>query len=154
MKVLQGLEPASVFGFFEDICNIPHISYHEKQLSDYCVAFAKERNLYYEQDEMGNVIIIGEATPGYEDVEPIIIQGHLDMVGDKLPSCPIDMEKEPIKVMIDGDYLTADGTTLTITGGKIIALNEKGEESIAVRNSTVTGTVTVSDTTDWNEFWG
>ena len=84
------------YRFFEDICNIPHISYHEKELSDYCVAFAKERNLYYEQDELGNVIIIGEATPGYEDVEPIIIQGHLDMVGDKVPECDIDMEKESI----------------------------------------------------------
>ena len=121
MKVLQGLEPASVFGFFEDICNIPHISYHEQELSDYCVNFAKERGLYYEQDKMGNVIIIGEATPGYEDVEPIIIQGHLDMVGDKLPTCPIDMEKESIKVMIDGDYLTADGTTLGGDDGIAVA---------------------------------
>lgn len=121
MKVLQGLEPASVFGFFEDICNIPHISYHEKQLSDYCADFAKERALYYEQDKMGNIIIIGEATPGYEEVEPIIIQGHLDMVGDKIPTCTIDMEKEPIKVMIDGDYLTADGTTLGGDDGIAIA---------------------------------
>lgn len=121
MKVLQGLEPASVFGFFEDICGIPHISYHEKALSDYCVNFAKERGLYCEQDELGNVIIIGEATPGYEEVEPIILQGHLDMVGDKLPTCPIDMEKEPIKVMIDGDYLTADGTTLGGDDGVAVA---------------------------------
>ena len=61
MRVLNGYEPASVLGFFEDICNIPHISYHEKELSDYCVAFAKERGLYYEQDELGNVI--QEAVP-------------------------------------------------------------------------------------------
>ncbi len=121
MRVLQGLEPASVFEFFEDICNIPHISYHEKELSDYCVNFAKERGLYHQQDEMGNVIIIGEATPGYEDIEPIIIQGHLDMVGDKLPSCPIDLEKEPIKVMVDGDYITADGTTLGGDDGIAVA---------------------------------
>lgn len=121
MKVLQGLEPAAVFGFFEDICNIPHISYHEKELSDYCVNFAKKRGLDYKQDSMGNVIIIGEATPGYEDVEPIMIQGHLDMVGDKVPECPIDMEKEPIKVMIDGDYLTADGTTLGGDDGIAVA---------------------------------
>lgn len=121
MRNLQGLEPASVFYFFEDISNIPHISYHEQELSDYCVEFAKERNLYYEQDEMGNVVIIKEATVGYEDVEPIIIQGHLDMVGDKLPTCPIDMEKEPIKLMIDGDYVTADGTTLGGDDGIAIA---------------------------------
>ena len=65
MRVLQGDEPASVLAFFEDICSIPHISYHEQQLSDYCVAFAKERNLYYEQDKLGNVVIIKEAPKGY-----------------------------------------------------------------------------------------
>ena len=121
MRVLQGLEPTSVFGFFEEICNIPHISYHEKGLSDYCVKFAKERDLYYEQDKLGNVIIIGEATPGYEDAEPVMIQGHLDMVGDKVPTCPIDMETEPIKVMIDGGFLTADGTTLGGDDGIAVA---------------------------------
>lgn len=121
MKVLNGYEPASVLGFFEEICNIPHISYHEKELSDYCVAFAKERNLYYEQDELGNVIIIGEATPGYENVEPIIIQGHLDMVGDKVPECDIDMEKESIRIKVEGDYITADGTTLGGDDGIAIA---------------------------------
>jgi len=121
MKVLKGYEPASVLGFFEDICNIPHISYHEKALSDYCVAFAKERGLYYEQDELGNVIIIGEATPGYENVEPMIIQGHLDMVGDKVPECDIDMEKESIRIMVDGDYITADGTTLGGDDGIAVA---------------------------------
>ena len=121
MKVLNGYEPTSVLGFFEEICSIPHISYHEKALSDYCVTFAKERNLYYEQDELGNVIIVGEATPGYEDVEPIIIQGHLDMVGDKVPECEIDMEKESIRIMVDGDYITADGTTLGGDDGIAIA---------------------------------
>lgn len=121
MKVLNGYEPASVLGFFEEICNIPHISYHEKELSDYCVTFAKDRNLYYEQDELGNVIIIGEATPGYEEVEPIIIQGHLDMVGDKVPECNIDMEKECIHIMVEGDYITADGTTLGGDDGIAIA---------------------------------
>ena len=121
MKVLQGLEPASVFGFFEEICNIPHISYHEKELSDYCVNFAKERGLYYEQDKLGNVIIIGDATPGYEGVEPVMIQGHLDMVGDKVPTCSIDMEKEPIQLMVEEDYLTADGTTLGGDDGIAVA---------------------------------
>lgn len=121
MKVLKGYEPASVLGFFEEICNIPHISYHEKELSDYCVNFAKERNLYYEQDELGNVIIVGEATSGYEDVEPIMVQGHLDMVGDKVPECTIDMEKESIHIMVDGDYITADGTTLGGDDGIAVA---------------------------------
>lgn len=121
MRVLDGYQPATVFHFFEDICNIPHISYHEQQLSDYCVTFAKDRGLYYEQDKIGNVIIIGEATPGYEEAEPVIIQGHLDMVGDKVPGCPIDMKTEPIHVMVKGDYITADGTTLGGDNGIAVA---------------------------------
>ncbi len=121
MKILNGYEPASVLGFFEEICSIPHISYHEKALSNYCVRFAKERNLYYQQDEIGNVIIVGEATPGYEEVEPIIIQGHLDMVGDKVPECQIDMAKDSIRIMVDGDHITAEGTTLGGDDGIAIA---------------------------------
>lgn len=121
MNVLQNLEPASVFHFFEEICRIPHTSFHEKQLSDYCAAFAKERNLYYEQDELGNVIIIGEATEGYEDVEPIILQGHLDMVGDKAPDCDLDLEKDGLRLAIDGDWIYAEGTTLGGDDGIAVA---------------------------------
>jgi len=121
MKVLSGYEPASVLHFFEEICGIPHISYHEKELSDYCVAFAKERGLYWEQDELANVIIIKEATEGYEKEEPIIIQGHLDMVGDKVPECNIDMEKESIRIYVDGDYIKADGTSLGGDDGMAVA---------------------------------
>lgn len=121
MKVLQNLEPASVFRFFEEICSIPHTSFHEKQLSDYCVAFAKERNLYYEQDELGNVIMIGEATEGYEDVAPIILQGHLDMVGDKAPDSDMDLEKDGLRLGICGDWIYAEGTTLGGDDGIAVA---------------------------------
>ena len=92
MNILQDLEPAKVFWYFEKICSIPHTSFHEKALSDYCVSFAKERNLYYEQDDMGNVLIVAEATKGYEDVPAIMLQGHLDMVGDKTAKCNLDLE--------------------------------------------------------------
>ena len=94
MHILQDLEPAKVFSYFEKICSIPHTSFHEKQLSDYCVTFAKEHGLYYEQDEMGNVLIIADATPGYEDVPAVMLQGHLDMVGDKTAKCNLDLEKD------------------------------------------------------------
>ena len=91
MKVLKDLQPANVFAYFEEICSIPHTSFHEKELSDYCVNFAKGHGFYYEQDDLGNVIIIKEATEGYENVSPIMIQGHLDMVGDKTADCPLDL---------------------------------------------------------------
>lgn len=121
MNVLQNLEPASVFHFFEEICSIPHTSFHEKQLSDYCAAFAEERNLYYEQDELGNILMIAPAAKGYEDVEPVILQGHLDMVGDKAPDCDIDLEKDGLRLGIDGDWIYAKGTTLGGDDGIAVA---------------------------------
>lgn len=121
MGVLTGLKPEPVFRYFEEICGIPHISHHEKQLSDYCVAFARERGLFCVQDDMGNVMITAEATPGYEEEEPIMIQGHRDMVGDKTPECSLDLEKDPVKLLVDGDYIRAEGTTLGGDDGIAVA---------------------------------
>ena len=121
MRVLEGLQPSDVLYYFEEICSIPHISFHEKALSDYCVKFAKEHDLFCQQDEMGNVLIVAEATPGYEEVEPIILQGHLDMVGDKVPECPIDMVNESIQIKVEGDYICAEGTTLGGDDGIAVA---------------------------------
>ncbi len=121
MGALSGLKPEPVFKYFEEICGIPHTSHHEKELSDYCVRFAKERGYECTQDEMGNVLIIAEAAPGYEDAEAVIIQGHLDMVGDKAEGCEIDLEKEGPRVYIDGDYIRADGTTLGGDNGIAVA---------------------------------
>lgn len=121
MNVLKNLEPALVFHYFEEICGIPHTSFHEKQLSDYCVAFAKERNLYCEQDDLGNVLIVSPATAGYETTEPIILQGHLDMVGDKAPECEIDLENEGLRLKVDGDWICADQTTLGADDGIAVA---------------------------------
>lgn len=121
MSVLQGLEPKSVFHYFEEICAIPHTSYHEKALSDYCVAFAKERGLFCTQDEMGNVIIIAEATQGYEKEPTVILQGHLDMVGDKEEGCTADLLKDGLQLVIDGDFVRAEGTTLGGDDGIAVA---------------------------------
>ena len=112
MGVLSNLEPKEVFAYFEEISAIPRASYHEEKISNYCVEFAKKHGLFYIQDELKNVIIMKDATPGYEQEEPVIIQGHLDMVCEKKPDCGTDFETDGIKVMIEGDYLTADGTTL------------------------------------------
>ncbi len=121
MRVLSELEPKNVFSFFEDICNIPHPSYKEKKISDYLVQFAKDRNLEYYQDDLYNVIIIKEATEGYEDVEPIILQGHMDMVCEKKPDCTKNMEEEGLDLAIDGDYVYAKGTTLGGDDGIAVA---------------------------------
>ena len=109
---LAGLEPATVFGFFEEICAIPHGSRNTKAISDYLVNFAKERNLHCIQDEANNVIIFQEGTCGYEDHPPVILQGHMDMVCEKDADCPLDMAAEGLDVTHDGKSVFARGTTL------------------------------------------
>ena len=112
MSICENLKPKDVFRFFEEISRIPRPSHQEKAISDYLVSFAKDRGLEYYQDRLFNVIIIKEASPGYEKEEPIILQGHMDMVCEKEPACPKDMEKEGLDLMIEGDFLSAKGTTL------------------------------------------
>ena len=121
MRVTEGLEPETVFEYFEKICSIPHDSYNEKQLSDYCVSFAKEHGLEYYQDDLYNVIIIKEASEGYEDHEPVIIQGHLDMVCEKTADTEIDFRKDGLKLAIDNGFLHATGTTLGGDDGIAVA---------------------------------
>ncbi len=121
MKVLEGLEPKEVFRFFEEICQIPHGSGNTEQISNYLVTFAKERNLECCQDVLGNVIIIKEASAGYEQAPPVLIQGHMDMVAVKEPDCKIDMEKEGLCLRVEGDYISAEGTSLGGDDGIAIA---------------------------------
>ena len=122
MSVLEQLEPKSVMSFFEQMCAIPHGSRNTKAISDWCVAFAKERGLEYHQDEANNVIIIKEATPGYESAEPVILQGHLDMVCEKAAGCEKDMDREGLDLAVDGDYVYAKGTTLGSDDGIAVAM--------------------------------
>ena len=121
MRVLSELEPKNVFSFFEDICNIPHPSYKEEKISNYLVEFAKARNLEYYQDSLYNVIIIKEASKGYEDVAPIILQGHMDMVCEKTPDCDKNMDKEGLDLEVNGDFVSAKGTTLGGDDGIAVA---------------------------------
>ena len=109
---LAGLQPESVFRYFEKLCSMPHGSGNTKQISDYLVSFAKEHNLRYVQDALNNVLLFADATPGYEDHDPVIIQGHMDMVCEKDADCPIDMEKEGLDITHDGKWVFAKGTTL------------------------------------------
>lgn len=121
MGVLEGLEPRAVFHFFEEICQIPHGSGNTDQISNYLVSFAKERNLEHYQDKLGNVIIIKEATAGYEQAPPVLVQGHMDMVAVKEPDCSINMEKEGLSLLVEGDYVSAKGTSLGGDDGIAIA---------------------------------
>lgn len=121
MRVLENLEPKVVFRYFEDICNIPHGSGNMEKISDFCVNFAKEHGLAYIQDDMKNVIIIKEATPGYEEEVPVILQGHLDMVCEKRPEKEKDFFTEGLDLCTDGKLIWADGTTLGGDDGIAVA---------------------------------
>lgn len=121
MSVLENLQPKNVFRYFEEISQIPHGSYHTKQISDYLVNFAKTHNLEHYQDAMNNVVIIKEASAGYENAEPVIIQGHMDMVCEKESNVEIDFEKDGLDLYVDGDFLKARGTTLGGDDGVAIA---------------------------------
>lgn len=121
MGVLSGIEPVSVFRFFEEICNIPHGSGNEKQLSDFLKDFAQKRGLGCIQDEWNNIIITKAASLGYESEEPFILQGHMDMVAVKEPDCCKDLLKEPLELEINGDFISARGTSLGGDDGIAVA---------------------------------
>ena len=122
MRILEDLEPKSVFRFFEEICGIPHGSHETKAISDYLVAFANERSLKYRQEECNNVIIWKDGTKGYENAPTVMIQGHIDMVCEKEPDCTKDMSKEGLELFVDGDVIGARGTTLGGDDGIAVAI--------------------------------
>ena len=112
MGVLTGLYPQRVFDYFEELTRIPRGSGNEKAVSDYLVSFAKEHGLSYVQDKANNVIMIKEASDGYEAQEPIILQGHMDMVAVKDADCPLSLEHDALDIGVEGDTVYAKGTSL------------------------------------------
>lgn len=121
MNVLAGLEPREVFQYFEEICQIPHGSGDTKAISDYLVNFAKAQGLSYRQDALGNVIIIKDAAPGYEDADTVMIQGHMDMVCEKNGEIKHNFAKDPLPLCVIDDDVFSKGTTLGGDDGIAIA---------------------------------
>ena len=121
MSVLENLQPKRVFYYFEEITKIPHGSGNTKEISDYLVNFAKEHQLRWIQDESNNVIIFKPASKGYENAPVVMLQGHMDMVCEKVPGSNHDFTKDPLKLQIEGDYITAEGTTLGGDDGIAVA---------------------------------
>lgn len=145
MGVLDGKKPEKVFQFFEEIAGIPHGSGNIEQISNYLVDFAKERNLKYRQDEKLNVIIWKDGTEGYEKSEPVILQGHMDMVAVKTTDCDKDMEKEGLDLEIDGDTLSAKNTSLGGDDGIAVAYALAVLDSDAIAHPPVEAIFTVDE---------
>ena len=121
MAVLENCEPKRVFHYFEEICKIPHGSGNTRQISDYLVQFAKDHDLKYIQDEMNNVVIYKPGTAGYENAPTVIVQGHMDMVCEKRPDVDHDFTKDGLNLSVEGDYVSANGTTLGGDDGIAVA---------------------------------
>lgn len=108
--------------YFNEICKIPHGSFNEQAISEYIVSFAKEHNLKYVQDEMNNVVIYKEASDGYEEYDPLMLQGHMDMVCEAESGLDFDFENQPIETYVDEEgLLRAKGTTLGADDGMGVA---------------------------------
>ena len=119
---ITGYEPAQLFHFFEEVSAIPRGSGNEKGISDFLVAFAKERGLDVYQDEVYNVIIRKPASAGAENAPTVMLQGHIDMVCDKLGSVEHDFTTDGIDLVVKDGVLTANGTTLGADNGIAVAL--------------------------------
>ena len=115
--LLEGFEPQRVLRHFEDLCAIPHGSGHEEALADHIVALAQKGGHEVYRDSMNNVLVRVAATPGYETAAPFLLQGHLDMVLAKEEGVDIDLEREPVRLILEGNVLRADRTTLGADNG-------------------------------------
>ena len=110
---ITGFEPAALFRNFEEFSAVPRGSFHNEKISDFLVAFARERGLEVFQDEALNVIIKKPGQNGGEGKPPVILQGHMDMVCEKVHGCDHDFETQGIDMYVTDDgWLTANGTTL------------------------------------------
>ncbi len=120
-KEILNLEPNAIWKHFHSLTQIPRPSKHEDAIQDFIYNWGKDLGLETIKDEVGNIIIKKPATPGMEDRMVIVLQGHLDMVPQKNSDKEHDFTKDPIETMIDGEWVTANGTTLGADNGMGIA---------------------------------
>ena len=119
--MIENLQPQKVFYYFEKICSIPHGSGNTGKISDYLVDFANRHDFRSRQDESGNVIIWKDGTGQCAQSEPVILQGHMDMVCEKEPSCTLNMEQDGLQLKLEDGIISAEGTTLGGDDGIAVA---------------------------------
>lgn len=151
---LKDLEPKRVFYYFEELSKIPRCSYNEKNISDFIKGVGEKLGLETIQDDILNVIIRKPATLGYEKSEGVIIQGHMDMVCEKEDDSNHDFNKDPIKLLVDGDYIHADKTTLGADNGIALAMGLAILEDNALEHPSIELLVTSSEETEMDGALG
>jgi dipeptidase D len=123
MSFIENIEPKLVWKHFDELRKIPRCSKKEEKIRKYIVDFAKKHNLEYKVDKSGNVVIIKPGSHGMEKKPIVILQGHMDMVCEKNSDVDFDFLKDPIKLKLKGDVLSADGTTLGADNGIGLAMS-------------------------------
>jgi len=121
MSILSQLNPAPIWIYFEEICNIPRLSKNEGKIRQYLLEFAKKNNLESKEDEVGNILIIKSPSKGMENRKTVVLQSHMDMVGEKNADYPHNWTTDPIIPRVKDGWVTATGTTLGADDGIGIA---------------------------------
>ena len=142
---IEKLQPQILWKHFAALCRIPHPTYHEAGVREYIVAFAREHGIGCTVDGTGNVILRKAATPGYENRKTVVLQAHMDMVPQKNGDKTFDFEKDPIQAYVDGEWVTADGTTLGSDNGIGVAAALAVFESAELEHGPIEALFTVSE---------
>ena len=121
MSILNNLKPASVWNYFEEICSIPRLSKNEGKIRQYLLNFADANGLESREDKAGNILIIRPASSDMKHRKTLVLQSHMDMVGEKNADNPHNWATDPIKPQVRNGWVTATGTTLGADDGIGIA---------------------------------
>jgi dipeptidase D len=148
--ILSKIKPELLWHHFEEICKIPHPSRKEQKLAQYVISVAKKNGLKYSTDDFGNIVIKKPATPGKENLTPVVLQGHLDMVAEKNSDVKHDFDKDPIQVFIEGDWVKAKGTTLGSDNGIGVAAALAVMEDKSLKHGPVEALFTLDEETGLN----
>ncbi len=117
LSVIEGLAPSLLWNRFYEISQIPRASKSEDRIRLYLRNFAEKNNLEFKEDKVGNIVMKVEATPGFENTPTVVLQGHVDMVCEKNKGTEHDFANDPLKLINDGEWIKADGTTLGADNG-------------------------------------
>jgi len=147
MPSIENLEPKLVWKHFDEIRKIPRCSKNEEKIREYIVNFAKKQGLKAKVDPVGNVVILKPATARMQNKPTIILQGHMDMVCEKNSDIKFDFTKDPIQLKINGDLLTASGTTLGADNGIGLAISLAILEDKKLRHGSIESLYTVDEET-------
>jgi len=153
-KEIFKLEPTSVWSFFHQLTQIPRPSHHEEAIQQFMLDFGKNLGLETIRDEVGNIIIRKPATPGMENKKGVILQTHLDMVPQKNSDKTHDFEKDPIEAYIDGEWVTANGTTLGADNGMGVAATMAVLASKEIKHGPVEALFTCDEETGMTGAFG